>query len=144
MRAARYSRAAQLGLALSFAAGAAWGTAVLFRTPASPTEVTLDIGDLRARAAALVAMFDAKARDALPGPYRRAQHRQWDQAVRDANKPLAAEAAHDGDAARAHDAAVELLRIGESLPAEAVDPQARDAAARITDQLAATERARKR
>ena len=143
MRGARYSRAVQAGLAVSFCVGAAWGTASLLRAPPSPVDVTLDIGELRARAAELVVLFDARSRDALTQPFARAQHGQWARAVRSVNEHLVDAAADDRDATRAHEAAVELLRIGESLPSAATDPAARDAAARIAASLLATERARK-
>jgi hypothetical protein len=142
MRAARYSRAAQLGLAVSLAVGVGWAAVHALHAPPSPIDVTLDIGELRARAAELVALFDA--RDALTRPFLRAQYEQWSRAVRAVNSELVDAMEADPDAARAHDAALELLRAGESLPAEGHDGAARDAAARITQALLANESARAR
>ena len=142
MRSAHYSRAMHAGLALSFAIGGAWAAFHAFQAPASPAEVTLDIGELRARSAELVGLFDARASDTLTQLYLRAQQEQWAHAVRRVNENLVSAMDHDAGAARAHEAAVELLRIGEALPGTGADAAARDAAARVTDALLAAERAR--
>jgi hypothetical protein len=142
MRAARYSRAAQLGLAISFAFAAGWAATLALHARPSPVGVTLDIGELRAHAAELVTLFDT--RYALTQPFVRAQHEQWARAVRAVNGNLVAAMQDDPDAARAHDAAVELLRIAESLPSEAPDAAARTRAAAIAAALKANERARTR
>jgi hypothetical protein len=145
MRSAHYSRTLQLGLVASFVAAGAWGGYEALQAPASPTDVALDVSDLRARAAALVTLLDERDRGTLTRLFLRAQRRQWQHAVQSVNEDLA-KAASNGEATaqRAHDTAVALLRLGDTFVETPRGDAARADAQRILDELMAQQRAGQR